>query len=137
MKLLARTAIALAFAGYSAAAFAQQPVLPSASPCSGPTCNVVIVVPADCGSGITVAPDPLVLGGTGSITVTWTVLTPEWNLEDITINEGKGIPKSGVNDNKSQTATFSKRDGKRYKYDVKLAKDRTTKCKLDPTIVNH
>ena len=127
---LAGALAAIAFAVPAAPSLAQ----PSPSNCTTSTCKIVIVMPADCGSGITVSPDPLVIKSAGKVTIEWTVLNPEWDLDDIFIHNGAPFAKSPIK-GKTLTATIEKRDGKQYKYDVKLKKGEG-KCKLDPTIMN-
>ena len=131
MKKTLYGALAVALGLSAAAAWAQ----PSPSQCTTSTCKIVIVMPADCGSGITVSPDPLVIKSTGPVTIEWTVLNPDWELEDIFIHNGAPFVKGPVNRGKTLAAKIEKRDGKQYKYDVKLKKGEG-KCKLDPTIMN-
>jgi hypothetical protein len=93
-------------------------------------------MPADCGSGITVSPDPLVVKGAGSVKIEWTVLNPGWDLDSIVLHgDGeKDFTKSAVK-GKTLTAETKARTGKLYKYDVTVKKGEA-KCTLDPTVMN-
>jgi hypothetical protein len=135
MKKTLYGALAVAL-GLSAAVAGAQVPAPSPNQCTTSTCRVFILMPADCGSGITVSPDPLVVKGAGSVKIEWTVLNPGWDLDSIVLHgDGeKDFTKSPVK-GKTLTAETKARTGKLYKYDVTVKKGEA-KCTLDPTVMN-
>src|SRR5689334_18242467 len=92
-----------------------------AAACTKSPCKVVIVLPAGCGSGITVAPDPLIVKSDGPVEIQWTVMNDQWSLDGdngIVIHGGDAdFTKSAAKD-KSISAKTKGPKGKTYKYDV-------------------
>jgi hypothetical protein len=113
-----------------------QPLTPN---CTG-SCIVTITMSAGCGSGIKVAPDPIVVSGDGA-DITWQIATTGWAFDSNGIfvhqpadafskgshPQGGGKKFGWKNVNKGPRA---------YKYDINLVDGEKHKCKLDPTIVN-
>lgn len=107
-------------------------------------CTVKIFVPAGCGSGIKVAPDPIVVAPGATVTITWRIEGTKWEFDE---KDGIYIHYAGetfAKDNKaSGKGSFkfknTNKKSQAYKYDVNLvdAKDpEKKKCTLDPTVVN-
>ena len=106
-------------------------------PCS--PCQAVIVIPAGCGGGITVAPDPIRAMGKAPVSITWKIVSPGWTFA----NEGIVVKLAGSKFKTASKApdTFTLQFDPSgpdavYKYDINLVKAGAP-CKVDPTIVNH
>lgn len=126
-----------ALALFLPAAVAQQSLPPVN--CTPPGCTVVITMSAGCGSGIKVAPDPVVVASRATVDITWSIQSPAWAFD------GPGIvihfpgdafegPKGA--DSKTVKARNVNRGSRSYKYDVNMKDADGRPCKLDPTIVN-
>jgi hypothetical protein len=104
-------------------------------------CTVTIIVPAGCGSGIRVAPDPVTVGKLSKVEITWTIATPGWKFDANGIKfqlselakDAIGDPKP---DGKNYKVTNDNKKAGIYKYDVNLEGPDNQPCKLDPTVVN-
>jgi len=103
-------------------------------------CTVVITMSAGCGSGIKVAPDPVVVPPGATADITWSIQSDGWAFDG-----GNGISIFLADDafekgpGSSKTVKFkNKNKGPRvFKYDVNLVDTKdNSKCKLDPTVVN-
>ena len=103
-------------------------------------CKVVITMSAGCGSGIKVAPDPIVVEEQ-NVTIVWVIQAKDWAFE------GPGIVIQQAGDafspvkKESSTMTMAVNKGNRkgaFKYDINLRDTRPEGgvCTLDPTIVN-
>ena len=101
-------------------------------------CKIVITMSAGCGSGIKVAPDPIVVPNRTTVFIEWEVQADAWKFEGEGIfihqNEKVLMKESGgtakklkFKNNNPNPATF--------KYDIILTGPGGT-CKLDPTVVN-
>ena len=134
---LAHVAIASAALFGISFAIAQTTHSPASTTCS--PCNAIIVVPAGCGGGITVAPEPIRAAGKSSTTITWKVVSPGWQFgkEGIKIRLAENKLKTPSQTGDTFTVTFDPSGPNAiYKYDINLvSKDGT--CSLDPTIVNY
>jgi hypothetical protein len=110
--------------------------------CTKTSCEVTVIVPAGCGSGIHVAPDPIVVEK-GTVDITWIIRSSKgWVFEDNGIYVYNGAPvytaKSKGGGDKFTVGSKTEQKGT-YKYDITLTTklgDATKACKLDPTIVN-
>jgi hypothetical protein len=109
------------------------------APCT--TCDVTVIVPAGCGSGIHVAPDPLLVANGAKIT--WTIRSSTaWKFENdgIKIHNGAAAFKSeGKGGGTTFTATRVTGTPGIYKYDITLTTELgnpAKACKHDPTIIN-
>ena len=117
-----------------------QPKLPVNCKGGANNCKVVITMSAGCGSGIKVAPDPIVVEE-ANVNIVWVVQAPFWSFEDGGIfihqaNDAFAAPKK-----ESSTMVLVLNKGNRkgaFKYDITLRDTRPNGgvCKLDPTIVN-
>ena len=134
MKVVA-TLLAACAVSVSGASWGQSP------PCSKDAkqyCIATIIVPAGCGSGIKVAPDPLNVKG--MVEITWNVVTPGWKFT------GNGIEFKFPKEQKALTFkgktgdTTVKYDNKGdagiYKYDISLVGPDKIDCRVDPTVIN-
>jgi len=103
-------------------------------------CTVVVTVPAGCGSGIRVAPDPIVVLKGRPTRITWKVHEPwEFNRTNgIYVHLGTpaftGLSRSGT-DARSFTAVINHPNRATFKYDINLEGPGGA-CRLDPTVVN-
>ena len=103
-------------------------------------CTVVITMSAGCGSGIKVAPDPVVVPPGATPTITWEIRAEAWAFDD----EGIRIHQAGNAFEKAQGGGAktlklrnfnNKNKPQAYKYDV-ILKGPGGRCVLDPTIVD-
>ena len=127
--------------------------VPSATPqphCTG-TCELTIIVPAGCGSGIQVAPNPVRIGGGSEpTTMKWVLRTKGWKFDSngIQFDAPAGLfdaknppvdPKAPPVDPPVFTVVnkhTSKAPAKGlFKYDINLV-SADGKCKHDPTVIN-
>src|SRR5688572_5757125 len=105
-------------------------------------CDVTVIVPAGCGSGIHVAPDPLIVEK-GVKKITWTIRSSgNWLFESggIRIYDGS---KAYRTDEKGGKTTFTMNrisdEPGMFKYDITLTTkpgDPNRACKHDPTVIN-
>ena len=128
--------IALAIA--SAAFLAAVPAVAQLQPNCNERCEVVITMSAGCGSGIKVAPDPVVVGAGKSPEITWTVRAQAWQFEaeGIFFHQGEGAFKQASKEGKKIKFRNTNSKPGTYKYDV-ILKGPEGVCKLDPTVINH
>ena len=132
-------------AGFAAAALAVASLASYAAPnvCTKSPCQVVIIMPADCGKGIAVAPDPLVIKIDGAATIEWTLMDDTWAFDgengivihDPTRDFQPAKMSSGPSSAKKMAFGTRGKTGKTYKYDVNLTRG-GVKCTLDPSIMN-
>ena len=118
--------------------------LQSASPCPGSPCNAVIVLRGGCGDGVVVAPDPIRVTSGKATTITWKIVSPNWEFASNGIEiqlSPKAITPAGAKAASGTTysVVFDPGGPKvAYKYDVNLVNTATkTACKADPTIANY
>ena len=102
-----------------------------------PSCVVTVIVPFGCGSGIRVAPDPIVVKKGVDSKITWNV-TGQWEFDK---TNGIFIHNAGAAFTKHEKAAQSFKvvvnhpTPAVFKYDVNLVGKSGT-CRLDPTVVN-
>jgi len=107
-------------------------------PCS--PCQAVIVIPAGCGGGITVAPDPIRAMGKAPVSITWKIVSPGWEFggEGIVVKLAGSKFKTASSSGDTFTLQFdSSGPNAVYKYDINLVSKTAGPCKVDPTIVNY
>ena len=123
--------------------------LPAAKPAPAPKAeapqkiDVTVIVPAGCGSGIHVAPDPIVTKP-GAV-ITWTIRSSgTWKFAGDGITFYKpgaafGRPTKGNADTTVEIQRVAREEGV-FKYDITLAREtpdkKTENCKHDPTVIN-
>ena len=125
-----------------------QPTDPKADPPRGnchDSCTVTVIVPAGCGSGIRVAPDPITVTRGNDTTITWNIVPASptgWKFDPT-----KGIFIQGLDSYaKGRFAPGSVEPHKfvirhenkgaaAFKYDINLVKG-AERCSLDPVIVD-
>jgi hypothetical protein len=102
-----------------------------------PSCVVTVIVPFGCGSGIRVAPDPIVVKKGVDSKITWNV-TGQWEFDPANgifiHNAGTAFTKHERGAN-SFTVVINHPNPAVFKYDVNLVGKSGT-CRLDPTVVN-
>lgn len=101
-------------------------------------CEVVITMSAGCGSGIKVAPDPVVVGKGMNPEITWTIQAQAWQFEGDGIKiqmPGEAFSKGPASGKQIKFKNRNLKPGT-YKYDV-IIKGPEGVCKLDPVIINH
>jgi hypothetical protein len=102
------------------------------------TCVVTVMVPAGCGSGIAVAPDPIVVAKGKSVDIQWKIIG-DWKFDEngIYVHQGEEAFDRGKGGG-SATFVIKHVNKKRatYKYDVNLVGKDGAKCSRDPTVVN-
>ena len=103
-------------------------------------CTVWVTVPAGCGSGIRVSPDPIVTPKARPSRITWKVREP-WEFDrssGIFVHMGTpaftGLERSGA-DGRTFTAVINHPHQATFKYDINLVGPGGA-CRLDPTVVN-
>jgi hypothetical protein len=143
MKRISQPIILSAFLLSVGCVSAQQP--PRPEPTCKAACTVHIIVPAGCGSGIQVAPEPITVPARGAPFITWTIMTPGWSfgangidIVGITTYAARAFPPDKENA-KSATSIKLKHvhvGAAAYKYDINLVGPDKQPCKLDPTIVD-
>ena len=104
-----------------------------------PGCVATVIVPAGCGSGIRVAPDPLVIEKGKKSTIKWNV-TGQWKFDKLNgiFVHGAGSTFTGrelLDEGRSFTVVINHPDPAVFKYDINLVGPGGA-CRLDPTIVN-
>ena len=128
--------IALAVAS-SALLLAGSPAA-QAQPNCNERCEVAITMSAGCGSGIKVAPDPIVVGKGANPEITWTVENEAWVFDagGIVIHQPGDAFDKGRSEGPRKLKFKHKntRPGV-FKYDV-ILKGPGGQCKLDPVIIN-
>lgn len=104
-----------------------------------PGCTATVIVPFGCGSGIRVAPEPIVVEKGKQSTIKWNV-TGQWEFDKangIFVHMGgsafTGHQKSA--DGRSFTVVINHPNPAVFKYDINLIGPGGA-CRLDPTIVN-
>jgi hypothetical protein len=104
-------------------------------------CDVTVIMPAGCGSGIQVAPDPIIVEGPA--TITWKIRSSgTWVFADdgIQIRSATGReyspPTKDSRDSTVFTARRLAREAGILKYDINLKRGTTETCKHDPTVIN-
>jgi len=128
-------------AGFAAAALALASLASFAAPnvCTKSPCQVIIIMPADCGKGIAVAPDPLVIKTDGAATIEWRLMDDTWAFaaNGIVIHDPSNDFQQAKPSGPGKKLAFGTKGktGKTYKYDVNLTKGGVT-CTLDPSIMN-
>ena len=106
------------------------------------SCVVVITMSAGCGSGIKVAPDPVVVPPGGDVDIEWRIDTAGWAFDSpngIFIHQGGDAFGQGPTSSRSNRFKHKNKGPRAFKYDVNLvdsSKPDQPKCKLDPTIVD-
>jgi len=114
------------------------PALAELKPCEG-KCVVTVTVPAGCGSGIAVAPDPIVVPKEKTAEIQWSIATKGWTFEDDGIVIHQSTETAFGKGPAGAKATFTVKNTNRktatYKYDINL-KGPGGRCSRDPTIVN-
>ena len=101
-------------------------------------CTVLITMSAGCGSGIKVAPDPIVVPPNKTVEIDWNVMADGWAFEGagIVINQpGEAFAKGAPDTAKKRNFKHSNKKSATFKYDV-ILKDANGVCTLDPTIVD-
>ena len=112
--------------------------------CTKGSCEATVIIPAGCGSGIKVAPDPITVDK-DDIDMTWVIRSKGWLFENNGIEvqgpkgpafkgSGGGSPKYTVPNKNAKGAQNGT-----YKYDINIYRmvgDKKETCKLDPIIVN-
>jgi hypothetical protein len=118
--------------------------------CTKKECTVTIIVPAGCGSGIKVSPEPIVVGEKDTVDINWVIATKGWTFDNhgIQVHWGEAAFKVKSGRPGDRTFVMGHKNEKRavYKYDINLVrtleekddkgKPKVEKCKLDPTVVN-
>jgi hypothetical protein len=128
--------VALAIASVSL--LAALPAAAELQPNCNEKCEVVITMSAGCGSGIKVAPDPVVVGAGRNPEITWTVKAEAWAFDagGIVFHQpGEAFEKGPASGKQIRMKNKNRRPGT-YKYDVVL-KGPGGQCRLDPVIINH
>lgn len=103
-------------------------------------CPITIIVPSNCGSGIHVAPDPIVVRGNTRVTIRWNI-TGEWEFaasNGIFVHQAPEKAFTSPNrtaDGKTFTVVFQGQRPGTYKYDINLKRGSQV-CRIDPVIVN-
>jgi hypothetical protein len=119
------------------ASAAEEPYKSTLAPNCTPSCVVTVIVPFGCGSGIRVAPDPIVVKKGVDSKITWNV-TGQWEFDKANgifiHNAGSAFSKHEKAAN-SFTVVVNHPNPAVFKYDVNLV-GKTGACRLDPTIVN-
>lgn len=125
--------IAVAFA-----LLAAQPVAAQLQPNCTKACTVVITMSAACGSGIKVAPDPVVVAAGQTVDITWEIIADGWGFEGpgILIHQPGEAFAGGPSSSKKRSFKNTNKGPRTYKYDV-IIRDAQGVCKLDPIIINH
>jgi hypothetical protein len=129
---LAIAAIASSFVAVPATA------QPNPPPNCNERCEVVITMSAGCGSGIKVAPDPIVVAAGKSPEITWTIQNDAWAFDGsgIVVHQaGDAFDKGQLEGGRKLKIKHKNRRPATYKYDVML-KGPGGQCKLDPVIIN-
>jgi hypothetical protein len=119
-----------------------QGVNPSNPPPSTPPppCVITIIVPANCGSGIHVQPDPIVVRAGDRVRIRWSI-TGQWQFDDangifVHMDTEKSFREyTRATDGQSFAVDFLSPKRATYKYDINLKKG-TQVCRIDPVIVN-
>ena len=118
------------------------PAVAQSQPRPQPNCNerceVAITMAAGCGSGIKVAPDPIVVGKGASPEITWTVQNEAWVFDagGIVIHQpGDAFDKSRPEGPRKLKIKHKNTRPGVFKYDV-IIKGPGGQCKLDPVIIN-
>ena len=123
----------------SALLLALEPAAAQTAPnCTG-ACTVLITMSAGCGSGIKVAPDPIVVAAGATAEINWSIASPGWafDVNGITIQQpGRAFDRGSAGGGTKVTLKNKNERASAYKYDVNLIDAEKRKCKLDPTIVN-
>jgi hypothetical protein len=120
---------------------AAQQVAPLATNCTSTDaanpCKVVITMSAGCGSGIKVAPDPVVVPRRTEVHIQWEIQAQGWQFEGAGIEIHFGEKNFSVVDSGPKKRKFRNRnvDSGAFKYDVVLTGPGGV-CRLDPTIIN-
>ena len=129
-------ALALALA-FPASAVSQQ-----LQPNCEKACTVVITMSAGCGSGIKVAPDPVVVPPGATAEITWQIMAEGWAFEGpgIFIHQAGEAFANGPSSSRKRGFKNKNLGPRAFKYDVLLRDVRPgaggAVCKLDPTVVN-
>ena len=125
--------------------------VPSAAPqphCNGGICELTIIVPAGCGSGIQVAPNPVRIGGGSEVTtMKWVIRSKGWTFDTNGIEfdpasvHFKTESKAPAVDNLPTFTVTNKHTRAApatglFKYDINLKGPDGGKCKHDPTVIN-
>jgi hypothetical protein len=119
--------------------------------CTTGACEITVIVPGGCGSGIQVAPDPIrVPAAHGSTTMTWVLRSRGWKFDEKGIDVQNApsnpftLPGKATGPTASAPATYTvvnKHLGSSsrgtFKYDINLIGPDGKPCQLDPIIVNH
>ena len=110
-------------------------------PCTT-TCTVIITMSAGCGSGIKVAPDPIVVAKDATPTISWVIQADDWQFapeNGIVIQQATADSfeknKAGGGKNVKIKHFNNKKNPRAYKYDINLAGPGGI-CTLDPTILD-
>lgn len=100
-------------------------------------CEVVITMSAGCGSGIKVAPDPIIVPAGKAPDITWTVQNDAWAFDagGIVIHNGGDAFDKAEGGGRKLKIKNKNRKAATYKYDV-ILKGPGGQCKLDPVIIN-
>lgn len=104
-----------------------------------PGCTATVIVPFGCGSGIRVAPDPIVIEKGKKSTIKWNV-TGQWKFDKANgiFVHGAGPTFTGrdlTDEDRSFTVVINHPNPAVFKYDINLIGPGGA-CRLDPTIVN-
>ena len=118
----------------------EMPVGAQTNSCTPAKCDVVITMSAGCGSGIKVAPDPIVVAKGATVDINW-VISPElpWKFDDangIVIFQPDDAFKTVTKGGKNFKINHKNKKPGAFKYDVNLVGPDGKPCKLDPTIVD-
>lgn len=128
----------------------EEPKTPPQGNCHN-SCTVTVIVPAGCGSGIRVAPDPITVTRGNTTTITWNIVPASptgWKFDPV-----KGIVIQGIQDYTYAKGRFVKGPPARvsdhsfrvehtntgaaaFKYDINLIGPDSRPCLLDPTILD-
>ena len=105
-----------------------------------PNCTATIIVPFGCGSGIRVAPEPIVIRKGENSTIKWNV-TGQWKFDKTNGIFVHGQPPTFTghaltDDDRSFTVVINHPNPAVFKYDINLVSKGGVACRLDPTIVN-
>jgi hypothetical protein len=103
-------------------------------------CTVIITMSAACGSGIKVAPDPVVVPPNAAPEITWSIQSDGWAFDGgngiVIFPPGDAFEK-GAGSSKSVKFRHKNKEPRVFKYDVNMVDTRdNSKCKLDPNIVD-
>ena len=105
-------------------------------------CTVVVTMSAGCGSGIKVAPDPVVVPAGATVDISWEIVGEGWAFEGpgIFIHQAGSAFEGAPGSSKKRGFKNKNTQPRAYKYDVILKDVRPGSgggvCKLDPTVVN-